>query len=58
MIRIAEDRKFKRKTGKYSDSDAFDMESARILTGAAKITSKSPYRLEIAPSSRSARKAT
>ena len=55
MIRVSEDRKFKR-AGKYSD--ALDLEYSRILTGEAKITSKSPYRLELAPSSRSVEEAT
>ena len=55
-MRVSEDKKFKRRAAKYSD--ALDLENARILTGAAKISSASPYRLEIAPSSRSVRKAT
>ena len=50
MIRVSDDKKFKRRSEKYSD--AVDLVNARILTGAAKITSKSPYRLEIAASSR------
>ena len=50
MFRVSDDGKFKRRAPQYSSQ--VDLQNARILSGAAKVSSKSPYKLEIAASSR------